>query len=143
MNAGKNRSVEALNLYGLYVPATAKAPVDAATARECAEALLLMLAPIAPHITEELWERTGHAYSIHQQSFPRWDEALAAEETITLVVQVDGKVRDKLEAPASITEDEARRLALASTRVQQYLGGKPPARVVYVPGRLVSVVPAR
>jgi leucyl-tRNA synthetase len=117
--------------------------IDPATARECVEKLLLMLAPIAPHITEELWERTGHAYSIHQQPFPKWDEALAAEETNTLVVQVEGKVRDKLDVPAGITEQEARRLALASPRVQPYLGGKPPAKVVYVPGRLVSVVPSR
>ena len=69
--------------------------VDAATWRECMEKLVLMLAPLAPHLAEELWERTGHQYSVHNQSFPTWEEALAAEEEITLVVQVNGKLRDQ------------------------------------------------
>ena len=73
----------------------AEATVDPDTWRECIEKFLLMLAPIAPHISEELWERTGHTYSIHQQRYPEWDEALAADETITLVVQVNGRVRDR------------------------------------------------
>ncbi|CAI8008410.1 Leucine--tRNA ligase [Geodia barretti] len=66
---------------------------------ECVEKLLLMLAPMAPHMTEELWERSGRGYSIHQQDFPGWDDDLAADEVFTLVVQVNGKVRDKLEVP--------------------------------------------
>jgi leucyl-tRNA synthetase len=114
--------------------------VDEATWRESTEKFLLMLAPFAPHLSEELWERTGHSYSVHRQPFPTWDDALAAEETITLVVQVDGKVRDKLEVPASIQEAEARRLALESPRVKAHLNGKRVARLVYVPGKLVNVV---
>ena len=118
----------------------ADASIDAETWRECTEKLLLLLAPMAPHMTEELWEMNGHPYSIHQQSFPSWDDALAAEDVITLVVQVNGKVRDKLEVPADIEESEARRLALASPRVQAYVEGKTVAKTVYVPGRLVNVV---
>ncbi len=118
----------------------ADASIDAETWRECTEKLLLLLAPMAPHMTEELWEMNGHPYSIHQQSFPSWDDALAAEDVITLVVQVNGKVRDKLEVPADIEESEARRLALASPRVQVYVEGKTVAKTVYVPGRLVNVV---
>jgi leucyl-tRNA synthetase len=114
--------------------------VDGATWREGVQSLLLLLAPIAPHITEELWERTCHPYSIHQQPLPTWDEALAADEVITLVVQVNGKVRDRLQAPADISEEEAKRLALASERVRSFTQGKRVERVVYVPGRLVSVV---
>jgi leucyl-tRNA synthetase len=98
------------------------------------------MAPVAPHIAEELWERTGRRYSIHEQPFPAWDEDLAADEVITLVVQVNGKVRDKIEAPAGIAEAEAQELALASSRVQAYLEGKTPSKTVYVPGRLVNVV---
>jgi leucyl-tRNA synthetase len=109
---------------------------------ECVGKLLLMLAPFAPHISEELWERTGHRYSIHQQMFPKWDESLAAEEMITLVVQVNGKVRDKLLVPVDVHEYEAKRLALASERVQAHVAGKPIARTVYVPGRLLNVVTA-
>ena len=116
------------------------ASVDSDTWRECVEKLLLMLAPMAPHITEELWERTGHTYSIHQQPFPAWDDELAADDIITLVVQVNGKVRDKLEVPAGIAESEAQELALASPRVQSYMEGKAVSKTVYVPGRLVNVV---
>ena len=118
----------------------ADASVDSATWRDCVDKLTLMLAPIAPHMTEEMWERAGHPYSIHQQSFPSWDDALAADEVITLVVQVNGKVRDKLEVPAGIAESEAQELALASPRVQTYTNGKSVSKTVYVPGRLVNVV---
>ena len=107
---------------------------------ECVEKLLLMLAPMAPHVTEELWERTGHQYSIHQKEFPVWDDDLAADEVFTLVVQVNGKVRDKLEVPVGIPEAEAQELALASPRVQSFLDGKAVNKTVYVPGRLVNVV---
>ena len=117
-----------------------EASVDPDTWRECTEKFLLLLAPIAPHISEELWERTGHPYSIHQQPFPKWDDDLAAEETITLVVQVNGKVRDRLEVPADIEEEAAQQLAMESPRVKSYTEGKSVVKTVYVPGRLVNVV---
>ena len=117
-----------------------EAAIDAETWRECVEKFLLMLAPIAPHITEELWERTGREYSIHQQPFPVWDDDLAAEDLITLVVQVNGKVRDRMEVPADIEEAAARELALASPRVKPYTEGKSVSKAVYVPGRLVNLV---
>ena len=118
----------------------AEATVDPDTWRECIEKFLLMLAPIAPHISEELWERTGHTYSIHQQRYPEWDESLAADETITLVVQVNGRVRDRIEVPANIDESTANELALASEKVQPYTEGKVVDKAIYVPGRLVNVV---
>ncbi|MDP7083204.1 MAG: leucine--tRNA ligase [Dehalococcoidia bacterium] len=118
----------------------ADASIGPDTWRECVEKFLLMLAPMAPHFSEELWERTGHPYSIHQQLFPTWDEALASEETITLVVQVNGKVRDKLEVPAGIEEEAAQQLALTSPRVKTYTEGKQVSKTVYVPGRLINVV---
>ena len=114
--------------------------VDPVTWRECVEKLLLMLAPFAPHLAEELWERTGQAYSIHNQRFPKWDEALATEEEITLVVQVNGRLRDRLKVPVDIAEEEAKRLALASPKVQNYINHKRVDRTIYVPGRLVNVV---
>ena len=118
----------------------ADSSIDSATWRECVEKFLLMLAPMAPHITEELWERKGLPYSIHQQSFPTWDDDLAADELITLVVQVNGKVRDRLEVPADIDEAAAQAQALASPKVQTYTQGKSVAKTVYVPGRLVNLV---
>ena len=120
----------------------AEGSVDPATWRECVEKFLLMLAPIAPHISEELWERAGHPYSIHQQRFPEWDDDLAAADTITLVVQVNGRVRDRIEAPADIDEPAARELALSSVKVQPYTEGKTVNKAIYVPGRLVNVVVA-
>ena len=118
----------------------AEGSIDSDLWRECVESFLLMLAPLAPHVGEELWERTGHQYSIHQQVFPSWDDELAAEEMITLVVQVNGKVRDRLEVPADIQEEAAQQLALTSSRVQSYTEGKSVSKTVYVPGRLVNVV---
>jgi leucyl-tRNA synthetase len=107
--------------------------------KEAIEALLLMLAPACPHIAEELWVSTGHPYSVHQQAWPTFDPALAAEESITLVVQINGKVRDKIEVPASIGEAEAKRLALTSERAAKWIEGKQVANVLYVPGKLVSI----
>ena len=82
----------------------------------------------------------GHSYSIHQQDFPTWEDDLAAEDVITLILQVNGKVRDKIEVAVGIEETEAKSLALASPRIQSYVEGKSVAKTVYVPGRLVNVV---
>ena len=103
--------------------------------------LLLLLAPMAPHITEEMWERTSNTGSIHAQALPEWDEALAAIDEATLVVQVNGKLRDRIAVPAGISEDDAKQTALASAKVRAYTDGKSVDKIVFVPGRyLVSVV---
>ncbi len=107
---------------------------------ESIDILLRLLAPTAPHLTEELWERTGRQYSIHNQSWPQWDEKLAKDEEITLVVQVNGKLRDRKAVPASTAEVQARQIAAESTRVQPYLEGKEIIKVIYVPGRLINFV---
>ena len=108
---------------------------------EAAQGLLLLLAPLAPHLAEEMWERLGQAYSIHQQPWPQWDAALAAAEEATLVVQVNGKLRDRITVDAGISEEDAKSVALASDHVRAYIDGKSVERVVFVPGRyLVSVV---
>jgi len=114
--------------------------VDNAAWREAIDTLLLLLAPSVPHLAEELWERTGHKYSIHNQSFPSWDENLVVEEMITLVIQVNGKLRDRVTAPVAISEPEARELALTSERVRAHTDGKKIKDVIYVPGRLVNIV---
>jgi leucyl-tRNA synthetase len=114
--------------------------VVADTWQSAIEKLLLLLAPIAPHITEELWERTGHPYSIHGQLMPQWDEKLAMDDEITMVVQVNGKVRDRIQVAADISEQNAKRLAMESLAVQPHLDGKQVRQIVYVPGRLVNVV---
>ncbi len=108
--------------------------------KESVEIYLKLLAPVAPHISEELWERTGHAYSIHLQSWPKVDEAAAAQDEIILVVQVNGKVRDRVTVAADVTEDEAKAAALGSSLIQKVLEGRPPRQVIYVKGRLVNIV---
>ena len=114
--------------------------VDSPTWSEAIEKLLVLMAPIAPHVAEEMWERTGREYSVHSQPWPAWDAELAADEVITLVVQVNGRLRDRIEVAASITEEEAKELALGSDRVQPHIEGKQIANVVYVPGKLVNIV---
>jgi leucyl-tRNA synthetase len=109
---------------------------------EALDTLILMLAPLAPHLAEELWARRGRPYSVHQQPWPQYDPALVAEEQVTIVVQVDGKVRDRLVVPADISEEEVRAQALASARVRQFIGNGV-ANVVYVPRRLVNIVTRR
>jgi leucyl-tRNA synthetase len=110
---------------------------------EALRSLTLMIAPIMPHLAEELWERLGGAYSVHTQAWPQWDEAVAADAVITLVVQVNGKVRGRMDMPADITEEAAKQAALAHPNVQQYLEGLTVRKLVYVPGKLVSIVASK
>jgi len=106
--------------------------IDAATWQEVVSAMLRLMAPITPFLAEELWARIGGDYSIHQQAFPVYDEAIAAEDEITLVVQINGKVRDRIQAPADISEEDAKALALASETVQRFMEGQAPRKVIYV-----------
>jgi leucyl-tRNA synthetase len=107
---------------------------------EAVDSLLLLLAPISPHITEELWSRRGRPYSIHNQNWPQWDEAVAREDTISLIVQINGKTRDKIEVPAGADDEELRRIALASEKVRGWLDGKTPRQVIVARGQLVNIV---
>ena len=115
-------------------------PVDRHAWSEAVDSLLLMLAPLAPHIAEELWERSGRPYSVHRQSWPEWQDELAREDELTLVVQVNGKVRDRIQVPAGIDETRARELARVSPVVQRHLLDRTVERVIYVPGKLVNFV---
>jgi leucyl-tRNA synthetase len=110
--------------------------------RAVAEALVLMVAPIAPHIAEELWSRLGHGESLAREPFPEADPAHLVEETVTCVVQVQGKVRDRIEVPVDISEDELRERALATAGAQRALAGRDVRTVVVRAPRLVNVVPA-
>jgi len=106
---------------------------------ESIDALLRLLAPTAPHLAEELWQRTGHDYSIHSQNWPQWDEELAKDEEFTLPIQVNGKLRDRVIAPVSITEAEVRQLQ-ERERVKAHLGGKKNIKMIFT-GKLVNFVP--
>ena len=114
-----------------------------AVLRQGATALVLLLAPLAPYLAAECWEVLGGQGSVHAQPWPAFDPELVAEHEVTLVVQVNGRVRDRVVVPASTSEEEQRAAALGSAKVAAVLGGQAPDRVVIVPGRLVNVVAAR
>jgi leucyl-tRNA synthetase len=107
------------------------------------DTLVQLLHPMAPHLTEELWERRGHVETLLETEWPTWDEAKIRRSRITLVVQVDGKLRDRVEVPADADDGEVRAAALASERVREHLGGRELAKAVVVPGRLVNLVTRR
>jgi leucyl-tRNA synthetase len=107
---------------------------------EAVEIYLRMLAPVCPHISEELWHLLGKPYSIHHQPWPQVDEEAAREEEITLVVQVNGKLRDRIVVAPDISAEDAKARAMASEGVQRHLEGRTPRQVIYVPGRLVNIV---
>ncbi len=136
-----NTAVAALmKLKNTLADTMAAGTVSAETWDASMETLLLLLAPIAPHITEELWHERGHSESIHLQSWPEADPEMAREDSVTMVVQVNGKVRDRIEVDAEIDETDAIELALASQRVQVYLDGGEPKKVIARPPNLVNVV---
>ncbi|MCJ7693999.1 MAG: leucine--tRNA ligase [Anaerolineaceae bacterium] len=108
--------------------------------QEAVDLYLRMLAPVCPHITEELWERLGKPYSIHQQSWPKVDKEAAKDDEITLIVQVNGKLRDRLIVSPHISEADAKTAVLASPNIQSILNGQEPRKIIYVPGRLVNIV---
>ena len=104
------------------------------------KSLLLLLAPIAPHITEELWELLGNQYSIHNQSIPSFNPKLIEDETTTLVIQVNGKVRDTVEVGINTEKEKAEKIALSSDKIQPYLVNQTINRIIYVPDKLVNIV---
>jgi leucyl-tRNA synthetase len=99
-----------------------------------------LLAPFAPFMTEELWEVIGRVGSVHEQPWPEYDEELARPEEVTLVVQVNGKVRDRITVPADIAEDEMKAVALAAENTRRHIEGRDIRKVVVVPGKLVNIV---
>ncbi len=108
--------------------------------RFSAESFLLMLAPMAPHVTEEMWRALGHDTSVHLEAWPKFDPKLVRDETVTIVVQVNGKVRDRLEVGAGASEADVRELALKSEAVTRHLSGKTPTKFIFVKDRMLSIV---
>jgi leucyl-tRNA synthetase len=110
-------------------------------ASEALGALVILLAPFAPHLAEELWQRLGGSGSVHRQRWPVADPAALIQDTVPLVIQVKGKVRGQLEVPADADAATLERLALESDIALRWLEGQPPRRVIVVPGKLVNLVP--
>ena len=108
--------------------------------RRAIDAMILLLAPAAPHLAEELWRATGHEYSVHQERWPDYDESLSAADEFELVVQVNGKVRDRFMLPVGTDEDRVRQTVLARPRIVGLLNGGQPRKVIYIPGKILSIV---
>ena len=104
------------------------------------ESLLQVLAPFAPHITEELWSDLGHTTTIHKDNWPQWDNAFLTSDMMTIIVQVNGKLRAKLDIAKDTQKDVVEAQALASENVAKFLEGKTPNKIIYIPGRLVNIV---
>ena len=108
---------------------------------EAVDIYLRMLAPVAPHIAEELWvEVCGKPYSIHQQPWPKVDKDATVEDRIILPIQVNGKLRDRIELPADVSEQDAKEAAIASEGIKKFIEGKEIRKVIYIPARLVNIV---
>jgi leucyl-tRNA synthetase len=136
-----NTAVAALMAYVNYLNDHMAANINRSQWRSAVETLTLMLSPMAPFISEEVWQNVlGHRESVHQQAWPAYDEALAAEPTVTIVVQVNGRVRERLQAASGTSEDSLRTMALSSANVQRHLAGKNVRRCIIVPDRLVNIV---
>ena len=117
-----------------------KAPIS----KEDYEKFLKLLVPFAPHMAEEIWRSVlGRKTSIHREPWPEYDPVLIQEETFTLVIQVNGKVRDTILAPLNITEEEAKKIALGREKIKNILGSAVPQRIIYVPKRLMNIVIAQ
>ena len=139
-NTALSAMMELVNAAGDYRRSAGETR-DAALEREVAEVLVLLIAPYAPHMSEELWrEVLGHTGSVHRESWPSFDPALAAADEIEIVIQINGKVRGRVVLPADAADDEVREAALAEPNIVVHLGGLTVRKVVVVPGKLVSIV---
>ncbi len=101
---------------------------------------LQILAPFAPHITEELWQKLGEKKSIHKSSWPKWDKKKVVDENITIGVQINGKVRTEITIPVDINEEDIKTLVLKDKKVSEWIGEKPIRRVIYIKGRIINIV---
>ena len=120
-----------------------RVPEEKQNALVLAEAIqkaVLMIAPFCPHLADELWSKLGYTSSIHLASWPTYDEATTKADTVEIAVQINGRVRDRLDVPAGIGADEMKEIALASDKVQALIAGKQVVKVIPVPGKLVNIV---
>jgi len=124
----------------LDVWAHARGALTPAQWREVVTDVTLLVAPMAPHLAEEVWETLGHGGTVLDASWPAWDEDLAADQVVTVVVQVNGKLRDRLEFPVEAEKDDVLAQAKAAANTARFLEGKQVVKEIYVPGKLVNFV---
>jgi leucyl-tRNA synthetase len=128
-----NTAVSQIMIFVNEVTAQEKRP------RKLLEPFVLTLAPYAPHLAEELWEKLGHKHTLAYEPWPEFDAALLKEDTVTIILQVNGKLRDRMDVPAQISREDLEKLALKNERVQEHLAGKQIKKIIVVPGKLVNI----
>jgi len=136
-NTAIAKTMELLNAVNKF---DSRAPQSCAVAKEAIETAVLVLSPIAPHIAQALWQNLGHNGLIIDAQWPKVDKDALVKDSLLYVVQVNGKVRAKLEVPASMGKDEIEKLALGDERVQKFTDGKTVRKVIVVPNKLVNIV---
>ncbi|MXX11949.1 MAG: leucine--tRNA ligase [Gemmatimonadetes bacterium] len=138
---GFNTALAALMTFSNGLSAVQNTPVVHTEAwKEAVETLVLLLAPITPHLSEELWSHIGGEYSVHQQNWPEWDENLARPATIEMPVQVNGKVRARMEVEVDAGQEEIESIALEQPNVQVHVQDQTPKKIIVIPNRLVNIV---
>lgn len=140
LNTAISRIMEFVNAIQKYNEEKGKDKINKGVLREAIRTLVIVLSPFAPHLCEELWEKIGNRESIYLESWPACDEKWAKVKEITLVVQVNGKIRDKIVVSADTPEKEMEEIALSSEKIKKYIEGKSIEKIVVVPGRLVNIV---
>ncbi len=108
--------------------------------KDVIQKILILLAPFAPHLTEELWQYLGNKDSVHNQNWPTYDSELVKEQIITLIVQINGKVRDRIETKVDISEEEAKKLTLGREKIKKRIVGKKVKKIIFIPGKLINIV---
>jgi len=131
---GFNTAISKLMVYARDIAKDAPFP------REASEVFVLLLAPFAPHLAEEIWQRLGHTRSLAYEPWPAADPADLVRDTLRIAVQVNGRRRDEIEVPVDADEDAIKTAALAAANVRKHLEGRTPKKVIVVPGRLVNIV---
>jgi len=139
-NTGISAIMELVNAIYLFDPQSADSASGSAVLREAIETTVLLLSPIAPHVAEELWRMLGHQESITEETWPTFDPEAAKEEEMVIVIQVNGKLRNRLTVPVSAAEDEIKTLARNDGKIKEWTQGKTILKVIYVPQKLVNLV---
>ena len=114
--------------------------LDAAVLRQALETMLLLLFPMAPHFCEELWQASGHERQLAKSAWPQYSEEAAREDELTIVIQVNGKLRGKLQVPEDTDDDSLKQLALQDDKITQLLAGTQPKKIIVVRKKLVNIV---
>jgi leucyl-tRNA synthetase len=107
---------------------------------EALDAMVKLIAPFAPHLSEEIHQQLGGADLVQDTTWPIWDDSLITSDKMTIIVQVNGRLRAKLEVEKTAGEDEVKQLAVSNEHVASFVGDQKPAKIIYVPGRLVNIV---